>query len=274
MMKNRIKDICLVFSENPIARAYLYLFLEENLISNKIIYLNQKLIFNNFFLKFNFNKIFSNTNRYLKSRDVLKFINNVEKYFGLSNNFLIKMYDFENIFKFKNILFAKSVDINNRNNINFFKKIDDKNFLNTTNKILKDILNLNKNFYHIHPGFLYQVRGADGSLNSINLFNEIGASFFLIDKKIDTGKIIRRFKIKFDKILFPNNNQFNEYDLYQIWFSFFDPALRVSLLKKLLKDNINLENFEKINFELEENNYYSFISKTEIKKLFTDKIFL
>lgn len=273
-MRNNIKDICLVFSENPIARAYLYLFLIENLNSNKVIYLNQKLIFNNLILKINFKKTFSNTNKYLNSKDVLVFIKNVEKYFNLSDNFLVKMYEFENIFKFKNILFAKSPNINNKNNINFFKTLDDKNFLNTSNVILKEILDLNKNFYHIHPGYLYQVRGADGSLNSINFYNEIGASFFLMDKKIDTGKIIKRFKIKFNKIFFPNNSQFNDYDLYQIWFSFFDPALRVFLLKKMLDDNINLENFEEINHNFEEDNYYTFIAKKEIKKLFNDKIFL
>ena len=274
MMKNRLNDICLVFSENPIARAYLYLFLKEDLISNKIIYLNSKFIFNKFFLKLNFNTTFNNTKRYLKSNNVLEFIKNIEKYFNLSDNFLIEMYNFENIFKFKNFHFAKSSDINNYNNIEFFKSLEDKNFLNTTNKILKNILDLNKNFYHIHPGYLYQVRGADASLNSIKYFNEIGASFYLMDKKIDTGKIIKKFKVKFDKIFFPNNDQFNNYDLYQIWFSFFDPALRVMLLKKMLDQNMNLDNFETINLKPQDNNYYSFIKKEELKKLFNNKIFI
>ena len=274
MMKNRLNDICLVFSENPIARAYLYLFLKEDLISNKIIYLNSKFVFNNFFLKLNFNTTFNNTKKYLKSNNVLEFIKNIEKYFNLSDNFLIEMYNFENIFKFKNFHFAKSSDINNYNNIEFFKSLEDKNFLNTTNKILKNILDLNKNFYHIHPGYLYQVRGADASLNSIKYFNEIGASFYLMDKKIDTGKIIKKFKVKFDKIFFPNNDQFNNYDLYQIWFSFFDPALRVMLLKKMLDQNMNLDNFETINMKPQDNNYYSFIKKEELKKLFNNKIFI
>tara|TARA_B110000027_G_scaffold48051_1_gene52675 strand:+ start:6545 stop:7366 length:822 start_codon:yes stop_codon:yes gene_type:complete len=273
-MKNRLNDICLVFSENPIARAYLYLFLKEDLISNKIIYLNSKFIFNKFFLKLNFNTTFNNTKKYLKSNNVLEFIKNIEKYFNLSDNFLIEMYNFENIFKFKNFHFAKSSDINNYNNIEFFKSLEDKNFLNTTNKILKNILDLNKNFYHIHPGYLYQVRGADASLNSIKYFNEIGASFYLMDKKIDTGKIIKKFKVKFDKIFFPNNDQFNNYDLYQIWFSFFDPALRVMLLKKMLDQNMNLDNFETINMKPQDNNYYSFIKKEELKKLFNNKIFI
>ena len=273
-MNNKINDISLIFSENPIARAYLYLFLNENLISNKIIYLDRKIIFNSFFMKLKFDTTFHNTKRYLRSENVLKFIKIIEKYFKLNDNFLIEMYNFENIFKFKNINFAKSIDINNNNNIEFFKDLDDKNFLNTSNKILKNILNLKKNFYHIHPGYLYQVRGADGALNSIKYFNEIGASFFLMDKKIDTGKIIIRFKQKFNKLFFPNNNQFNSYDLYQIWYSFFDPALRVSLLKKMIDENINLNNFEVIDLKSKNNNYYSFIEKKEIKRLFNEKIFI
>lgn len=272
-MKDKIRDISLIFSENPIARAYLYLFLKKNLTSNKIIFLNPKLIFNNFFLKINFDTTFKNTKKYLKSKNILLFIKNIENYFNLSENFLVEMYNFENILKFKNIHFAESPDINNSKNIQFFKGIDEHNFLNSGNKILKNIFDSKKNFYHIHPGYLYQVRGADGTLNSIKQFNEIGASCFLMEKKIDTGKILKRYKIKFNKISFSGYEEFNSYDLYQIWFSFFDPALRVSLLKKMIDENTNLNIFEKINLETEENKYFSFLAKKEIKDLFTKKIF-
>ena len=273
-MKNTIRNISLIFSENPVARAYLYLFLKENLISNKIIYLNQKLIFNNLFLRLIFNSNFKNIKTYLKSKNVLLFIKNVEKYFNLSENFLVEMYNFENILKFKHLHFAKSHDINNKYNVKFFKEIDGLNFLNTGNKILKNIFNTKKNFYHIHPGYLYEVRGADGTLNSIKHFNEIGASSFLMEKKIDTGKILKRFNMKFDKIFFPNYEKFSSYDLYQIWYSFFDPALRVFLLKKMLDENTNLASFEENNSEIKKDSYFSFINKKEIKDLFINKIFI
>lgn len=273
-MNNSIRKISLIFSENPIARAYLYLFLKENLISNKIIYLNPAIIFNNFFLKLNFNINFKNTKKYLQSKNVLLFIKNVEKYFNLSKNFLMEMYNFENILKFKNIYYAKSHDINNNHNIQFFREIDEQNFLNTGNKILKNVLDTKKNFYHIHPGYLYKVRGADGTLNSIKHFNEVGATFFLMKKKIDSGKILKRFKMTFNRISFPNYNQFSSYDLYQIWYSFFDPALRVFLLNKMLNENTNLTSFEKNNLNTEESGYYSFINKKEIKDLFINRIFI
>ena len=272
-MANQIKNISLIFSENPVGRAYLYLFIKKNLISNEIIYLNQKTIFNNFFLKLNHNIVFRNTKKYLKSSNVLTLIRNIEEYFELDNNFLINIYNFENILKFENLKFVNKKDINNDLNIKFFKDLKENNFLNTSNVIFKNIFNSNKNFYHIHPGYMYKVRGCDGTLNSINRFNKIGASFFLMDNKIDNGKILSRFEKEFKKLNFPKHAEFNVFDLYNIWFSFFDPALRVSLLNKLLDENISLDNFENINVNDEQNNYFTFIKKDQLKDLFLDKIF-
>lgn len=272
-MDNQIKNISLIFSENPVGRAYLYLFIKKNLISNEIIYLNQKTIFNNFFLKLNHNIVFRNTKKYLKSSNVLTLIRNIEKYFELDNNFLINMYNFENILKFENLKFVNKKDINNDLNLKFFKNLKENNFLNTSNVIFKNIFNSNKNFYHIHPGYMYKVRGCDGTLNSINYFNKIGASFFLMDNKIDNGKILSRFESEFKKLNFPKHTEFNVFDLYNIWFSFFDPALRVSFLNKLLDENISLDNFENINVNNEQNNYFTFIKKDQLKDLFLDKIF-
>ena len=274
MTDNNIRNISLIFSENPIARAYLYLFIKEKLNLNKIVYLDQKLIFNNFFLRVKYKSVFSKTHKYLKSKNVLNFIRNIEQYFNLDQNFLIEMYNFENIFKFKNICFAKHLNINNKNNVNFFKDMKEINFLNSTNKILKNILDSDKNFYHVHPGYLYSVRGADGTLNSIKNYNEIGSSFYLMDKKIDSGKIIKRIKKKFDKIIFSNFKEYSTFDLYNIWFSFFDPAVRVSLLKNMIDKNISLNEFQNIDTKFEENNYYSFLSQEDLKKLFETKVFL
>jgi hypothetical protein len=274
MSSDNIKNISLVFSENPIARGYLYLLLKKNLNENKIIYLDNKLIFNNFFLKLRYNLAFKNTKKYLKSQKILPLVRNIEKYFDLDENFLIEMYNFENIFKFKNIAFTENNNINNHRNVKFFNELNEKNFLNTTNKILKNIFTTNKNFFHIHPGYLYKIRGADGTLNSIKYFNEIGASFYLMDEKIDNGKIIKRFRKNFNKISFPHKNEFSSFDLYNIWFSFFDPALRVSLLKKMIQEDINIYDFLKIDKKNEKDSYYSFIDKKELGDLFINKIFL
>tara|TARA_A100001234_G_scaffold181801_1_gene164633 strand:- start:365 stop:1189 length:825 start_codon:yes stop_codon:yes gene_type:complete len=272
-MSNYVKEITLIFSENPIARAYLYLLIKKKLFANKVIYLNNKIIFNEIFLKLRYYTTFKNTLGYLKSKNILSLVKKIEEYFNLDKDFLIEMYKFENIYKLKNIEFAKHPDINNKLNINYFKNLKEENFLNTNNNILKSILDTKKNFYHIHPGYMYKVRGADGTLNSIKYHNNVGATFFLMDKKIDNGKIIERFEKNFKKIYFPDSLKLKTSDLYNIWFSFFDPAIRVFLLNKMLSEDVSLENYKNINLSIEENNYYKFINKSELRDLFINKIF-
>ena len=271
-MSNYVKEITLIFSENPIARAYLYLLIKKKLFANKVIYLNNKIIFNEIFLKLRYYTTFKNTLGYLKSKNILSLVKKIEEYFNLDKDFLIEMYKFENIYKLKNIEFAKHPDINNKLNINYFKNLKEENFLNTNNNILKSILDTKKNFYHIHPGYMYKVRGADGTLNSIKYHNNVGATFFLMDKKIDNGKIIERFEKNFKKIYFPDSLKLKTSDLYNIWFSFFDPAIRVFLLNKMLSEDVSLENYKNINLSIEENNYYKFINKSELRDLFINII--
>ena len=61
-------------------------------------------------------------------------------------------------------------------------------------------------------------------------------------KKIDDGKVLRRFKRNFDQFELKNINSFKTKDLYRIWFSFFDPALRAFLFKETIEGNLNLKN--------------------------------
>ena len=44
---------------------------------------------------------------------------NVEDYFELDKNFLLQMYNFENLLKFENISFSSHPKINNEKNIFF-----------------------------------------------------------------------------------------------------------------------------------------------------------
>ena len=80
-MSNSLKEITLIFSENPIARAYLYLLIKKKLFSNKVIYLNNKIIFNKFFLKLRYYSTFKKTLGYLKSKEILILIKEIEEYF-------------------------------------------------------------------------------------------------------------------------------------------------------------------------------------------------
>ena len=272
-MINSIKNINLIFIENPIARAYLYLFIKKKLTKNKIIFLSHYTLFKKLFLKLEFNNIFRNTKRYLKSPDVLILIKEIENYFELEENFLINMYKFENIFEFNNITYSKGPNINSDDNLNFFQNLEDKYFLNTSNKIYGQIFKSKKKFFHIHPGYIYKIRGCDGALNSINYYNSVGASIFLMNEKIDKGKILRRFERKYNKLNFPNFKKFSNYDLYNIWYSFFDPALRVSFLNRLIDENISLDDFIYLDMKNEKDKYYRFVEKKKLSEIFSKKLF-
>ena len=83
------------------------------------------------------------------------------------------------------------------------------------------------------------------------------------DTKIDSGKILTRMTYPYRKISFPNYKNFKIQDLYQIWFSFYDPAVRISLLRDILKKNIDLNNYLELDLANEENNYYSFLKNKD-----------
>jgi hypothetical protein len=271
MQKNIINDISLLFDENPIGRSYLYLFYKLN-INNEIIYVG-----NNFYFQEAYCKIFYKLNlskplKYLKSKIIIELLRNIEEYFKLDKNFLSEMYKFDYLLEFKNLSFLKNPNINHKDNINLLKNNRNDNFLNTGRKIFKEIFESGKKFYHIHPGYMYKVRGADGSLNSIRYNNKLGRTLFLMNKKIDNGKIIFREEIDYKKIYFPLFQNFKIKELYDIWYSFIDPAIRVSLLKKLINEKINLSNFCTINTN-EKNNYFSFLKSDDLSKLFNNSVF-
>ena len=272
--KRCINDLVLIFDEKPISRAYLQFYIDNNFIKNKILILNKKLpIFNDRYLKFKFNRNLYYPLSYLKLQKIKRFIRNVEDYFNLEKDFLINMYNFNNLDEFKNIDFFLSENVNDDKNLKFINNLTEENFLNTSQVILKNILNSNKNFFHIHPGYLYKVRGADGSLNSIKEFNQFGGSFYKMNKKIDDGDILFRYEQKFEKIKFENYSSYDLKTLYRIWFSFVDPAIRIFILKKSLEKNICLNNFLLVDRGLEPNNYYTFLKNAQLSDLFKNKVF-
>ena len=272
--KGRINDLVLIFDEKPISRAYLQFYIDNNFLENKILILNKKLpIFNDWNLKTKFNHNLYYPLSYLKLQKIKRFIRNVEDYFNLEKNFLINMYNFNNLNEFKNIDFFISENINDDKNLKFIDNLIEESFLNTSQVILKNILNSNKNFFHIHPGYLYKVRGADGSLNSIKEFNQFGGTFYKMNKKIDDGDILFRYEQKFEKIIFENYSSYDLKTLYRIWFSFVDPAIRIFILKKCLKKNIYLNNFLPVDRGHEPNNYYTFLKNDQLSDLFKNRVF-
>ena len=148
------------------------------------------------------------------------------------------MYLFKNIYSMNKIkLFTNNKSINDESSIKIINQCNADVFLNTGKQIYKKILDINKKFIHIHPGFLPEIKGADGSLWHIKEQSNIGVSSFIMNKKIDEGAIIEREKLLLPSFLLKNYENINIKTIYRLWFSFFDPLLRGWHLKNLIKKN-------------------------------------
>ena len=272
MLTINFNQVDIILHESPISRAYLKIINEENININNYIYLNSQIFIPNkikSYLLFKKNNFYAL--KFLKDKNVLKLITAFEEFFSMSKNFCIDMYNFSNLELEKKITYISNESINSDQ---LFKRLSNKKFynrffLNTGKEILKNILNVNSNFVHIHPGFLPEVRGADGSLNSILFNDSIGVSSFIMGNKIDQGQIIFREKYNCPKFKLDNFHNYDLKDIYRIWYSFFDPLLRASHLKKLYNLNDILIDDT---LETKKSNYYSFLNSDDLKKVF-DKIF-
>ena len=272
MRSINFKNIGIIFYENPISRAYLKFLENENIEIKNFFYLNNRSFLPN---KINAYKFFRKNNFYainfLNDRNIIKLISQFEEFFELQNNFCVDMYKFANFGKNNSINYIsnKSINSDEMRNVLSDKKFEDIYFLNTGNEILKNILKLKINFFHIHPGYLPEVRGADGSLNSILKHNSLGVSSFVMTNKIDEGDLIMREKLNIPKFKFDNYKEYSLKDIYRIWYSFFDPLLRVSHLKKLYE--VNTFDLEPLNIS-QDSNYYSFLDNNSLRNVF-NKIF-
>ena len=268
----KVSDLPIIFVENPISRAYIKVLSDKKLFDTEIIYLNQTYSIG-FLEKVNFKTVNHFPLHFLKNKEVKFLIDQIEDYFNLSRGFIENIYNFQNIKSFNNIIKINSNSINSKQTMTVLKKHNGSSYLNTGKEILKDVFLTKKSFFHIHPGYLPKVKGADGSLHSIDKFNEVGCSFFKMTKKIDDGKILNRLKLDFKQLNLKKLNNFSTKDLYRIWFSFFDPALRAYMLKNLIETNTDISDIKlHKTFTNEDSNYYSFMNQNTRRNTF-NKIF-
>tara|TARA_B110000967_G_scaffold162697_1_gene169320 strand:- start:7416 stop:8237 length:822 start_codon:yes stop_codon:yes gene_type:complete len=271
---NKIKELSVIFNEGPISRSYINFLKMKGLLDIKIIYLSENNLLPNFinsylkFHKYNYYPI-----KFLKNKKIKYFTDQVEEYFNVKQNFIKDMYSQKNLDFFKNITYIKDANINSQKLFEHIK--EDKNifFLNTGKQIIKKILDANKKIIHIHPGYLPEVKGADGSLHSIDKFNILGSSSFFVNQKIDEGEIIYRRKFEYKKFKILDYENYSLRDIYRLWFSFVDPLIRVSHLNYLVEKNfLNERAPNKINTSNEDSNYYTYMNNNELRRTF-EKIF-
>ncbi len=99
----------------------------------------------------------------------------------------------------------------------------------------------NKKFVHVHPGFLPEVRGADGLLWSALSREKLGASVFFLDAGIDTGEVLYRQEVTPIALPLPLNET-SDNNLYRTLFSFYDPLLRAVTLTNFLMRHPEITN--------------------------------
>jgi len=109
--------------------------------------------------------------------------------------------------------------------------------------ISKESLQKIKNpILHIHPGYLPNVRGADGLIWSKLLYGKAAASGILLKPGIDTGEIVFQKQLEnfdLDGIL----NKISKSHRYNFLYSFVDPLVRVDILSNILSlPNFGLPN--------------------------------
>ena len=268
-------DINIIIDDNPISRCYIYILKKKNIKFKNLIYLQKK----NFLLTKKLNAIlnYRNKNHYplifLKDRNLKKLVREVELYFGFEENFFLNMYNFENMFHVsENIFYCNSENINSDIVIKKLNDLSKSYIFNTGSQILKEILDCNHKFVHIHPGYLPNIKGADGSLWHVLKTDYFGVSSFFMNKKIDNGIIISRKKINlptFDKNILISKDVKK---LYRFWFSFIDPLIRGSLFLDLVENKFDFENIIDKKVRNESSHYYSFMEDKNLKKVF-NKIF-
>jgi len=105
----------------------------------------------------------------------------------------------------------------------------------------KDLLSVaNKKIIHVHPGYLPDVRGADGFLWSLMIREKIGMSSFFMDVNIDTGDLINRNEYR--PITIPITEKIAPEMLYRALFSYIDPVFRSHhLIHEVLEKTNGLE---------------------------------
>ena len=252
-MKKITLPISLLMHEGPIARIYLGLFYEYGFRFKRIYFLNyqndnikKKKIapFLPTFLKKIIAKQIHSYQlnywvHYLKRKYPYLYLEITKKF---SKKLKIKINVYEHLFKLKKMneycLDYKELFLKNFLELNKVFLKNKENFLFSGGGILPKKLFENKhtNLIHIHPGFLPNIKGADGLLWSIKKRKKLGVSAFIMNEKLDCGDIIIRNNINFPKITKKILHLENK-TIYRLIFSFIDPLLRAYCLKKIIQEN-------------------------------------
>lgn len=128
--------------------------------------------------------------------------------------------------------------------LDYLRNETDREFLFTGGGIVPpDLLAIpGARFIHVHPGFLPDIRGADGLLWSILTNGCPSASAFYMAPGIDTGAILLRRWLP--SIRIPLQSDINVLTRYRVAYALIDPWVRCRVLREVLRSNVTFSNIE------------------------------
>ncbi len=158
---------------------------------------------------------------------------------------------------------SKNINMKTLENINF--KTKNNIILNTGSFIYtqKLITNLNDKVYHVHPGYLPDLKGADGIFWSILKFNKVGMSLFRINEKIDEGEIYARKYFDFYQFKHRAFNNLKTKEKYNFILSTLDPILRAKYFTEWGINSL----LKKEPIQNSSGNYNTFMNKKELENV-------
>lgn len=145
-----------------------------------------------------------------------------EKYFSVNDNL-------EWITKNKNISLSQvnSTDVNSQGLWNILNKSKCKNFIFTGGGILrKEILSLDIDFVHVHPGDINYFRGSTCFYYSYLKSGSVSCTTFIMKNELDRGKVLDITHIDQNIFIENDQNYFVDY--------IYDPFIRSIALEKIL----------------------------------------
>ena len=271
--------------DNVLLRSYLYLLKDnENLEINLILFpqLLKKHNQINEVSKFEKISIFEKNSSKLNLKIPINFWNDnktnsflIEYFYS---NYQIDLTEFQKFLKIKlrkieivnkvEFYYSKKFNLNTLESISFDNL--ENYILNTGNFIYSKTLleNLNNQVYHVHPGYLPDLKGADGLFWSIHKFEKIGMSLFHMNEKIDQGKIYSRNYFQYEKIKNKYLMNLSIGDKYNFLLSSFDPILRAKFFKDYGINSLS----KGFSIPNKAGNYHTFMKNSDLKETYK-KIF-
>lgn len=156
--------------------------------------------------------------------------------------------------------------------LNYVDGETDKTFLYTGGGIVPATLLAvpNSRFIHVHPGFLPDIRGADGLLWSILTKRRPSASAFYMAPGIDTGNIIAAHWLP--DVHAHIDAGIDTLTRYRMAYALIDPWVRCRVLRDLIENNMAFENIPATAQDEMDGTTYHFMHD-QLRRMALDKLF-